>query len=59
MNLTILETADRLHLVKGTLANWRVQGKGPRYMKIGKKVLYPVVEVEAFEQRQLRSNTAE
>lgn len=57
MHLTINETADRLRLVKGTLANWRVQGKGPRFLKMGKRVLYPLLEIEAFEQRQLRFNT--
>ena len=25
----------------GTLANWRCQGRGPVYVKYGRKVLYP------------------
>jgi hypothetical protein len=38
-----------------TLDNWRSsQNRGPRFVKIGGRVLYPVVEVEAYEQRNLR-----
>ena len=58
MHLTPKETADRLRTVKGTLANWRVQGKGPKFVKIGRKVLYPTAEVMAYEKRQLRENTS-
>ena len=36
----------------GTLANWRSQGKGPRYYKVGRKVLYHVADVLDF----IRSN---
>ena len=59
MNLTPKETADRLRTSVGTLSNWRVRGEGPRFIKMGRKVLYPLVEIEAFEQRQLRANTAQ
>ena len=58
MHLTPKEAAERLRTSVGTLANWRVTGTGPRFIKLGRKVLYPVAELEAFEQRQLRSNTA-
>lgn len=37
-----------------TLDNWRSQNRGPRFVKIGGRVLYPLVEVEAYEQRNLR-----
>ena len=59
MNLTPKETAERLRLSQGTLSNWRVQGEGPRFIKLGRKVLYPLVEVEAYEKRQLRANTTQ
>jgi hypothetical protein len=32
--------AERLHLAKGTLANWRYRGEGPKYTKFGRKVRY-------------------
>jgi hypothetical protein len=38
-----------------TLDNWRSsQNRGPRFVKIGGRVLYPLVEVVAYETRNLR-----
>lgn len=54
MNLLPKEAAERLRVHPGTLSNWRVQGVGPRFIKLGRKVLYPVAEIEAFEREQLR-----
>lgn len=52
--LNTQEVAERLRLSEGTLANWRTKGEGPRYVKLGRKVLYSVAEVDAYEQRQSR-----
>ena len=41
--------ADRWLISPRTLEQWRWQGKGPRYLKIGGRILYPLVEVESFE----------
>ena len=57
MNLLPHELAARLRVSIGTLANWRVQGKGPAFIKCGKKVLYPVAKVEEWEEANLRRNT--
>lgn len=59
MNLLPKEAADRLRVSVGTLANWRVQGAGPRFAKFGRRVVYPEREIEAFEESSLRSNTAQ
>lgn len=59
INLTTRELAERLRVMPGTLANWRMQGRGPRYIKVGSLALYPLAEVEAYEQRQLRGSTGE
>jgi len=59
MNLLPDEAAARLRISKGTLANWRVTGEGPRFIEFGRRVLYPIKELEAFEQRCLRSNTSQ
>ena len=40
-----------------TLEQWRWQGKGPRYLKIGGRVVYRVEDVEAFEAVNLHVNT--
>jgi len=40
--------ARYLALHVGTLANWRVRGVGPRYWKIGTKVIYKLTDLDAF-----------
>lgn len=59
MNLTPKEAADRLRTSAGTLSNWRGRGEGPRFIKLGRKVLYPLAEIEAFEQSRLRVSRAQ
>lgn len=39
----------------GTLANWRSQRRGPPFVKVGSKVLYPVDQLEAWERQQLHA----
>lgn len=56
-HLTSRELADRWKLHIGTLANWRTLGKGPKYIKMGKKILYAQAEVEAFEAERVKDNT--
>lgn len=55
MNLLPKEAAERLRVTIGTLSNWRVQGAGPRFIKVGRKVLYPLSEIEAYEKKHLHS----
>jgi predicted site-specific integrase-resolvase len=47
--LTSKEVADRWRLSDQTLANWRHAGKGPPYIRVGNRVLYPMEAVNAFE----------
>lgn len=35
----------------GTLRNWRSMKIGPSFVKIGKAVLYPVDELEAWDEK--------
>ncbi|MFS8037360.1 helix-turn-helix transcriptional regulator [Xanthobacter sp. AM11] len=35
----------------GTLRNWRAMKIGPSFVKIGKAVLYPIQELEAWDER--------
>jgi predicted DNA-binding transcriptional regulator AlpA len=57
MHLTTKEAAKRLRLAEATLKNWRVSGAGPRYLKFGRKVLYPLAEIDAWEKAKLRVAT--
>ena len=38
--LTVTEAAEYMRLSKATLDAWRTAGKGPRFIKAGKRVLY-------------------
>ena len=50
--LTPRQVAARLNVAVGTLANWRCQGIGPRYVKLtgspNSPVRYKSAEVEAY-----------
>jgi len=37
----------------GTLRNWRAARIGPTFVKIGKSVLYPMAELEAWDRANL------
>lgn len=44
---------------KGTLNNWRSQGKGPAFVKFGSRVRYPLAKVIAWEAVHLNANDNE
>lgn len=51
--LTAEEVAERYRgsISVGTLRNWRAMRVGPSFVKIGKAVLYPIDELEAWDER--------
>jgi Helix-turn-helix domain len=53
--LTAEEVSERYRgeITVGTLRNWRAMRIGPAFVKIGKAVLYPVEELEAWDQKNL------
>ena len=48
--LTPKELATRWRLNQQTPANWRSERRGPRWTKIGSKVLYPFEGIQSYEQ---------
>lgn len=50
------QLAERWGMSHKTLQRWRVEKRGPRYLKIGGAVRYPLSEIEAFESLALRGN---
>ncbi|WP_330246270.1 helix-turn-helix domain-containing protein [Streptomyces sp. NBC_00562] len=48
--LTTTEVAERYRTAESTVRYWRQIGKGPRGIKIGKRVLYPEAELLRYEQ---------
>ena len=51
------DLAERWHISPRTLEQWRWQGQGPRYLKIGGRVVYRLSDIEAFEAASLHANT--
>jgi len=47
--LNAKELSTRWRLSLQTLANWRHEGKGPPFIRVGVRVLYPVEGIHAFE----------
>ena len=53
------EAANRLGVEPSTLANWRWSGRGPRYVKIGGRVRYRLLEIAQHLDRQTRTSTSD
>lgn len=53
--LTAEEVSERYRnsISVGTLRNWRAMRIGPAYIKIGKAVLYPIEELQAWDQKNM------
>ena len=51
--------AKRWDLSTRALEQMRYQGRGPKYLKIGNRVRYPLAEVEQYEIEHLFSNTTQ
>lgn len=47
------DAAGYLLTTHKVLANWRSLGTGPRYVKIGSKVFYRLVDLESFVSERL------
>lgn len=55
--LTVEEVSERYRgeIAVGTLRNWRAMRIGPPFVKIGKAVLYPISELDAWDQKNMVS----
>jgi len=51
--LTTEEAAAYLRLKPGTLEVWRCRGRGPKYQKIGRRVIYDRKKIDEY----IESNT--
>ncbi|WP_326964621.1 helix-turn-helix domain-containing protein [Arthrobacter sp. PL16] len=51
--LTPTDLADRWKKPARTLGQWRYEGRGPAYVKIGGAVRYRLADVEAYETEHL------
>jgi len=48
--LNQIDLAQRWRISPRTLERWRWLREGPRYLKLGGRVLYRVADIEAYEQ---------
>ena len=53
------ELAQHWGLSPKTLQRWRSEGRGPRYLKLSKRVVYPLAEIRTFESNALYASTSE
>lgn len=53
------ELAQRWGVSPKTLQRWRSEGRGPRYLKLSKRVGYPVDAIVEFECEALHDSTSE
>ncbi|MGZ3309341.1 MAG: helix-turn-helix domain-containing protein, partial [Xanthobacteraceae bacterium] len=53
--LTAEEVSERYRgeITVGTLRNWRAMRIGPAFIKIGKAVLYPLEELDAWDKANM------
>lgn len=51
--------AEELGLSARTLQRWRVVGGGPTYIKLGKRVVYRLEDLNDFLTRQRRTSTSD
>jgi predicted DNA-binding transcriptional regulator AlpA len=57
--LTINDLAERYQVSPGTVYQWHMRGRGPRAVKLGKFIRYPIAEVLAWERAALDSLLAD
>jgi hypothetical protein len=51
------QLAERWLISPRTLEQWRWQGNGPLYLKIGGRVVYRLSDIESFELARVHANT--
>jgi hypothetical protein len=59
LNMSEHELAQKWGISPKTLQRWRSEGRGPRYLKLSKRVIYPIEEIQKFESRSLYASTSE
>ena len=55
-HLTPEDLAERWNVPLATLSQWRWNGLGPDYMKLGKHIVHRLQEIEISEEGKLRQN---
>jgi len=56
--LTETEVAEMLRCTKAALRKWRREGRGPRFIRVGRLVRYRLADVEEFLESNASSSRA-
>ena len=59
LNFNEADLAERWGVSPKTLQRWRTEGRGPKYLKLSKRVIYPLDQIQAFESQALYASTSE
>ena len=51
--------AERWNIKRSTLNQWRWNGRGPKFLKLGRQIVYRIQDVEEFENENVRQYTSE
>lgn len=57
--LTPDDLSTRWDINTDTLSQWRWNGRGPHYLKIGRRIFYRPEDVDSFEEQQRRVSTSD
>ena len=59
MYLTPESLARRWHISPITLKQWRWKGLDPPYLKLTRRIIYRLEDIEAYEKKNVRQHTTE
>ena len=59
LTLAPQEAAECLGIGVATLANWRWNGRGPRFVKLGGRIRYRAIDIVAYLDAQTRASTSD
>ena len=57
--MTTDEAAEYVRLSARTLERYRVTGEGPKYLKLGRRVLYQRSELDTWLENKIRRSTSD
>ena len=57
--ITPATLAARLHITERTLSEWRITGRGPRYIRAGRRPLYTPAAIDDWLLGQERESTSQ
>ena len=57
--LSTEELSQLWNVSTNTLRKWRWEGKGPRFVKLGQRVVYRHADIEAYAENNLFASTTE